>query len=67
VSEYAATSLSEDFAETFMLYLKYDGELPERFNTWRIRRKWTFIKDMGGAVRRGQRRWKKQVFATSSQ
>jgi hypothetical protein len=58
VSEYAATSLSEDFAETFMLYLKYDGELPERFNTWRIRRKWRFIRDLGGAVRRGQRRWK---------
>jgi hypothetical protein len=58
VSENAATSLSEDFAETFMLYLKYDGELPERFNTWRIRRKWRFIRDLGIAVGRGDRRWK---------
>ena len=64
VSEYAATSPSEDFAEVFMLYLRHDGELPfrwlsaQRFGAWRIRRKWQFIKDLSGAVRRGQRRWK---------
>jgi len=66
VTPYASTSPGEDFAETFMLYLRYNGELPERFNTWRIRRKWRFIREVGGAVKRGQRRWKKQVFATSS-
>jgi hypothetical protein len=58
VSEYAATSPSEDFAETFMLYLRHGGELPLRFDTWRIRRKWRFARELGGAVRRGQRRWK---------
>jgi hypothetical protein len=58
VSEYAATSPSEDFAEVFMLYLRHGGELPIRFNTWRIRRKWRFIKDLSSAVSRGQRRWK---------
>jgi hypothetical protein len=58
VTPYAATSPGEDFAEVFTLYLRHDGVLPERFNTWRIRRKWRFIKDLSGAVRRGQRKWK---------
>ena len=59
VTTYAAFSPSEDFAEVFMLYLRHSGELPERFDTWRIRRKWKFIRDLGAAVKRGQRRWKK--------
>jgi hypothetical protein len=63
VTPYAATSPSEDLAEVFMLYLKYDGELPERFDTWRIRRKWRFVREVGGAVKRGQRRWKKLAVA----
>jgi hypothetical protein len=58
VTPYAATSPSEDFAEVFFLYLRHNGELPEKFNTWRIRRKWRFIKDLSCAVSRGQRRWK---------
>lgn len=57
VTPYAATSPSEDFAETFMTYLRHDGELFERFNTWRIRRKWRFVRDLGVVVKRGQRRW----------
>jgi len=56
VSEYAATSPSEDFAEVFMLYLRHDGEL---------RRKWRFIKDLSGAVARGQRRWKSTARSNS--
>jgi hypothetical protein len=59
VTPYAATSPSEDFAETFMFYLRHNGEIPQRFDTWRIRRKWKFIRDLGAAVKRGQRRWKK--------
>ncbi len=59
VTPYAATSPSEDFAEVFMLYLRHNGELPERFDTWRVRRKWRFIRDLGTAVKRGQRRWNK--------
>jgi len=58
VTRYAATSPSEDFAEVFMLYLSHKGELPACFDTWRIRRKWRFIRELGIAVARGQRRWK---------
>lgn len=65
VSEYAATSPSEDFAETFMLYLRHDGELPEKLNAWRIRRKWRFIRELGGAVRDGRRRWSSPARASS--
>ena len=65
VTEYAATSPSEDFAETFMLYLRHDGELPEKFNAWRIRRKWRFIRELGGAVRDGRRRWSSSARASS--
>jgi hypothetical protein len=65
VTPYAATSPSEDFAEVFMLYLRHDGELPERFCTWRIQRKWRFVRDLGVAVRRGQRRWRTGVGMTA--
>jgi hypothetical protein len=58
VNSYAAASPSEDFAELFACYLCHDGELPERFTFWRIRRKWRFIKDLSVALSRGQRRWK---------
>ena len=58
VTPYASTSPSEDFAESFMTYLRHDGEIPERYNTCRIRRKWRFVRDLGVAVGRGQRRWK---------
>ena len=59
VTRYAATSPSEDFAEVFMLYLRHRGELPGHLDTWRIRRKWRFIKELGMAVAQGQRRWKR--------
>lgn len=58
VSEYAATCVGqEDFAETFMMFAKHRGELPPRFDTRAIRRKWRFIADLGKAVRRNQRCW----------
>ena len=58
VSEYAATCVGqEDFAETFMMFVKHGGELPPRFDTRTIRRKWRFIADLGKAVRRNQRCW----------
>jgi len=63
VTPYAATSPSEDFAETFMFYLRHDGLLPDWLNTWRMRRKWRFIRELGCAVKRGQRRWKKRATA----
>lgn len=43
VSAYAATSPCEDFAETFMFFLKHRGRKPTRFRG-RIIAKWTFIR-----------------------
>lgn len=57
VTGYAATDPSEDFAETFMLYLKHDGRLPGCLTTPAIRAKWRFVRSLCGAVRRGWRRW----------
>jgi len=67
VTPYAATSPSEDFAEVFMLYLRHRGELPRRFDTWRIRRKWRFTRELGIAVAQGQRRWKTPATKISHQ
>lgn len=57
VSEYAATSSAEDFAETFMMYLKYRSRIPGRFNTPPIRAKWKFIHQLGQAISAGIRKW----------
>lgn len=57
LTEYAATSPSEDFAETFMFYVRYGGVLPLRLRTAAINRKWAFIRRLGDAISRGQRRW----------
>jgi len=46
VTEYAATSPSEDFAETFMFYVRYGGILPGRLRTPAISRKWAFIRNL---------------------
>jgi hypothetical protein len=51
VSTYASTATSEDFAETFMFYLKHRGRLPTRFNTPVIRRKWRFIAALSRRLR----------------
>lgn len=47
VTHYAADSAGEDFAETFMYYVKHKGRLPNDFNTPVIRKKWDFIKHIG--------------------
>ena len=57
VSAYAATSPKEDFAETFMLFLKHGGRLPACIDTRFIRAKWKFVERLGRAVRTGRRRW----------
>jgi hypothetical protein len=44
VSEYAAQNASEDFAETFMYYLRRKGELPRHLNWPAIRAKWRFVR-----------------------
>lgn len=57
VTSYAATATAEDFAETFMVYLRHGGRLPAHYDTIPIRRKWKFIRALGDALRRGRRRW----------
>jgi hypothetical protein len=57
LTQYAATSSSEDFAETFMFYLRHGGVLPTARATPAIRRKWSFICRLGNAIGRGRRRW----------
>jgi hypothetical protein len=46
ISEYAATNAMEDFAETFMYYLEYSGQLPSRHNHRAIRKKWGYVKSL---------------------
>jgi hypothetical protein len=57
VSEYAATAPAEDFAETFMLYIRHRGRLPEWHATRPIDRKWKFIRLLSEAISCGLRRW----------
>ena len=58
VSRYAATCVGqEDFAETFMMFLKYGGVLPDRFSRRDIRRKWRFIATLSRAIRRNRNQW----------
>jgi hypothetical protein len=58
VSPYAASCVAqEDYAETFMMFVKYQGRLPSRFDTRTIRRKWRFISDLGKAIRRKRVYW----------
>jgi hypothetical protein len=50
VSAYAASCAAEDFAETFMLFLRYNGKLPTWHSTPAIRAKWRFIRRLCGRV-----------------
>ena len=44
VSDYARTNTQEDFAETFMLYMKYKGNFPKKFSRRKaIRIKWEAV------------------------
>ncbi len=57
VSPYASTLPMEDFAETFSIFVRRRGELPPHIDTAPKRRKWRFVRQLCGAVRRGIRRW----------
>ena len=51
VSTYAQSMTQEDFAETFMFYMKYKGKLPEKWAGNRaIRTKWSFIDDLRAKI-----------------
>lgn len=57
LTEYAATCPSEDFAETFMFYVRHGGVLPPHLRSPAINRKVAFIRRLGVALDRGLRRW----------
>ena len=47
VSEYAASSTQEDFAETFMLFMKHKGKIPAKFaKSPVIRKKWKVVAEI---------------------
>lgn len=51
VSEYATSATQEDFAETFMLFVKHKGKIPARFaRKSAIRRKWNAVAAIVKAV-----------------
>ena len=56
VSEYAATSPAEDFAETFMLYVRHKGLIPPHFSRGG-RPKWRFISDVCDRIDSGKAGW----------
>jgi hypothetical protein len=51
ITEYAATSTGEDFAEIFWKFLKHKGKLPSHHHTTPIIKKWEFVE----ALRKGGR------------
>ena len=57
VSAYAATEAGEDYAETFMFFLRHRGVLPNKHTTEMIRSKWRFIQSLCRAIHNGQGRW----------
>ena len=57
VSPYAAKAPAEDFAETFMVYVRHGGRLPAGLQTTPIRRKWKFVQKLSVAISKGKRRW----------
>jgi hypothetical protein len=47
VSEYATTNTQEDFAETFMLFVKHKGKIPAKFaRKPAIRKKWKAVAEI---------------------
>jgi hypothetical protein len=57
ISEYASTAPAEDFAETFMVFVRHKGSIPSQFSTSAIRKKWRFIGNLAKAITSGERRW----------
>ena len=56
VSAYAATATQEDFAETFMFYVKHKGKIPAKFaKKPAIRKKWKSMAEIVRRVAAGKR------------
>ena len=65
VSECAASKPSEDFAESFIFYLKHRGRLPRRYRVPTIKAKWRFVRQLCGVIRRSSPTRTCRVQATS--
>jgi hypothetical protein len=57
ITEYAANRPWDDFAETFMVYVRQRGRLAKRHTTPWIKDKWRFVRDLCTAIKAGRRRW----------
>jgi len=57
VTEYAASCPMEDFAETFMCFLRHRGRLPASIKTPAIQGKWSFVRKLGSAIHAGSKKW----------
>ena len=56
VSEYATSATQEDFAETFMLFVKHKGKLPAKFRGKpAIKKKWAAVQEIVNRVAAGTR------------
>lgn len=53
VSEYARTQPAEDFAETFMVFVRRGGRRPAQLRNAQLRRKWAFIRRVVQTIARG--------------
>lgn len=56
VSEYARTCPKEDFAETFMVYVRRMGQRPDWLQHRRLNRKWAYIRAVVQALAQGRSR-----------
>jgi hypothetical protein len=46
ISPYACTQPMEDFAENFMPFVKHQGELPAKWQTPHIEKRWDFVRGL---------------------
>jgi len=57
VSNYARVNPAEDFAETFMIYLRRQSRCPQTYRDRYLRRKWRFVREVVTRVRDGFSKW----------
>jgi hypothetical protein len=57
VTENAATEQTEDFADTFEIFVRHGGEIPSKLNTPHIKRKWNFIAELCEVIDSGATKW----------
>ena len=58
LTPYAAHSPGEDFAETFMIYVRTAGVLAACHQSKAIKSKWLFLQDLSKSISRRMTRWR---------